>query len=71
VATTARGRRPPERGEALEAQLEFSAPDLAREPGDFARGGVVDVADETQGEVIVLRIDPARAREPAALHTEF
>ena len=29
---------------------------------------VVDVADEAQREVIVLRIDPARTRQPAAHH---
>ena len=29
---------------------------------------VIDVADEAQREVIVLRIDPARTRQPAAHH---
>jgi len=34
------------------------------------RDDVVDVADEAQGHVIVLGIDPARARQPAAQRGE-
>ena len=34
------------------------------------RDVVVDVADEAQGDVIILRIDPARARQAAAQHRQ-
>ena len=37
---------------------------------DFVGDRVVDVADEAQRQVIIFRIDPARARQPAAQHRQ-
>ena len=39
---------------------------LAENRGDVVRHAVVDVADEAQGEMIILGVDPACARQPAA-----
>ncbi len=59
-----------ERGQALHVQIEGAALDTAQQRGDLMRGHVVDVADEAQRQVIVLRIDPARARQAAAQRGE-
>ena len=57
-----------ERRQPVEPQLERHAPAAAEHAGDFMRQRVIDVADETQRQVIILGIDPARARQAAAHH---
>src|SRR5262249_60545558 len=59
-----------ERREALETELETPPVDLVEERSDLVREHVVDVADEAQREMIVLRIDPARARQASAQHRQ-
>src|SRR6185436_14801483 len=44
--------------------------DAPEQRSDLARGLVVDIADEAQRQMVVLRIDPARARQAAAQHGE-
>ena len=59
-----------ERGQPLQIQIERAALDAAEHQGDFLRDHIVDVADEAQRQMIIFRIDPARARQTAAQHAE-
>src|SRR5439155_512302 len=59
-----------ERSQAVEAQLERPPVDLIEQRRDLVGEHVIDVADEAQRQVIVLRVDPARARQAAAQHGE-
>ena len=59
-----------ERRQTLQVQIESAALDAAEHEGDFLGDQVVDVADEAQRQMIILRIDPARARQSAAQHAE-
>src|SRR5207248_4000271 len=59
-----------ERSQALEAKLEPRPVDLIEQGGDLMGNHVVDVADEPQGQMIIFRVDPARARQAAAEHGE-
>ena len=68
VATRARGRRPPNEVRAVEAQLELGPPHHPERGGDLMRHHVIHIADEPQGHVVILGIDPARARQPATQH---
>ena len=61
---------PAERFEILHPQLERLAPHASQQGGDLVRDDVVDVADEAQRHMIVLGIDPARTRQPAAQRGE-
>ena len=70
AATTARGLRPPNERQPFQMQLERAALDAAEHRGDLLGDHVVDVADEAQRQVIIFRIDPARARQSAAQHAE-
>src|SRR6202023_2767834 len=56
--------------EPLETQVEGAPVHLVEQRSDVVRESVVHVADETQGEVIIFRVDPARAGQPAAQHGE-
>ena len=47
-------------------QLERPAFDAAKHGGDLMGDIVIDVANEAQCQVIVFRVDPARARQAAA-----
>src|SRR3974377_2423380 len=60
----------PKGGEALQVQFESVALDPAQQGGNFMGDQVVDVADETQCQVVIFRIDPARSRQSAAQHTK-
>ncbi len=51
-------------------KIERAALDAAEHQGDFLCDHVVDVADEAQRQMIIFRIDPARARQSAAQHAE-
>ena len=51
-------------------QLERAAAHTAEQRGDLACHAVIDVADEAQRDVVVFRIDPARAGQAAAQHRE-
>src|SRR5690242_12626110 len=55
-----------ERADAVETQRELAAADAAKLAGDFVGVVQVDVADEAERQVIVLGVDPARARQAAA-----
>ena len=55
-----------EGGEPIKAQFERPALNAPEQAGDIARERVVDIADEAQREMIVLRIDPARPGQTAA-----
>ena len=57
-----------ERRQPVQMKFECVAFDAAKQRGDFVRDHIVDVADEAQRQVIILRIDPARARQSAAQH---
>ncbi len=46
--------------------MKAAPADLPERRKNVARRGVVDVADEAQGEMVVLDIDPARAGNSAA-----
>ena len=70
TATTARGLRPPNEHQPFQMKIESPALDAAEHQGDFLRDHVVHVADEAQRQMIILRIDPARARQSAAQHDE-
>ena len=70
AATNARGLRPPN-DDSPSSRSSNGAPLHAPEQaGNIARERVVDVADEAQREMIIFRIDPARARQTAAHHGE-
>src|SRR5262245_65595857 len=47
-------------------QIERSAFDARQHGSNFMGGCVVDVADEAQCQMVISRIDPARARQPTA-----
>src|SRR3954447_352597 len=55
-----------ERLQAVEPQLEILATDLAEQPGNLLRDVFIDVPDKAERHVIIFRIDPARAGQPAA-----
>jgi hypothetical protein len=54
------------RCEAVKTKVESWAMNAAKHAGNFARQSVVDVADKTQREMIVLRVYPSRTRQAAA-----
>ena len=62
----ARGLRPPNERQLAEAHLEAAAPHAVEQRGDVVREAIVDVADEAQRDVVVFRVDPARAGQAAA-----
>ncbi len=55
-----------ERRQAFEAQIERHARHAIEQHGNLVRRRVVDIADETQRQMIVFGIDPARAGHAAA-----
>src|SRR5262245_65865876 len=57
-----------ETAETGHLELERRRHDLAERRLEVPRRGPVHIADEAQGEVIVLGIDPARAGEPGTKH---
>jgi hypothetical protein len=59
-----------ERRQPVKPQFEAAAPDLPQQRGNFVRPGIVDIANEAQGQMIVVRVDPAGARQAAAQHGE-
>ncbi len=70
AATSARGLRPPNDDEPVDAQFERRALNAAEQAGNVARQAVVDIADEAQRDVIIFRVDPARARQTATHHRQ-
>src|SRR5215469_594086 len=60
----------PERGQPVETQVKALAMNASEYACDLAGQRVIDVADETQREMIIFRIDPARARQAAPHHRE-
>src|SRR6185437_9114203 len=56
--------RAAERAQPLETHRDKRAAYVAERLGDVARRGAVHVADEPERDVIVLRLDPARADAP-------
>src|SRR5262249_60335184 len=60
----------PERGQPVETQAKALAMNASEYASDLAGQRVVDVADETQREMIIFRIDTARARQAAPHHHE-
>lgn len=52
--------------ELIERHRQFGTLDKGECIGRVAREGVVDIADEAQGDVIIFDIDPARVRNAAA-----
>src|SRR5258707_3594021 len=61
-----RGRLGPAEGfEIVHPQFERLPAHPAQHGRDLVRDNVIDVADKAQRHVIVLGVDPARAREPA------
>ncbi len=54
-----------ERGEPIQAQLERPPLYAAEQTGDVAGQRIIDVADEAQRQMIILRIDPACPRQTA------
>src|SRR5215472_14415083 len=57
-----------ERGQSIETEVERLAMNAAKHAGDLSRQSVVDVADEAQRQMIVLRVDPTRSRQAAPHH---
>ena len=54
------------RRQPFQVEIEGAALDAAEHRGNLLGHHVVDVADKTQRQVIIFRIDPARARQSAA-----
>src|SRR5215831_12880606 len=54
-----------ERGKPLQMQLKWHTFDAAKHGPDFMGDIVVDVADKPQRQMVVFRVDPARARQAA------
>ena len=55
-----------ETAQAVQPEIEWRRHDLAESRSEVARRMSVHIADEPQRQVIVLRIDPARPRQPGA-----
>ena len=55
-----------ETAEAVQPELERRRDDLAESGGKVPRRVPINIADEAQRQVIILRIDPARTRYPGA-----
>src|ERR1700746_2596077 len=54
--------------EIVHPQFERLTAYPAQHGRDFVRDNVIDIADKAQRHVIVLRVNPARARKPATQH---
>ena len=61
----------PEGADALETQVKRGRLHRLQRMSDVAGEPVADIADEAQGDVIGLRLDPARAAYAAAHHGQF
>src|SRR4029453_7852203 len=59
-----------EAAKPVELELERSSSDLAQGEGEVMRGRAVDIADEAERQMVILRIDPARTGEPRAQHRQ-
>ena len=68
LATMACGLPVPSGPTPVEPQAESGAPDAVETLGDRFGLDHVDVADEAQRQVVVVRIDPARPRQAAPQH---
>ena len=51
--------------QSAEPHLEAAPLHAVEQQRDLVRQPIVDIADEAQRDVIILRVDPARSRQPA------
>ncbi|SOD56915.1 hypothetical protein SAMN05216595_3350 [Rhizobium sp. AN6A] len=51
---------------SVETELEFRSVDPVQSVNDLIGGSPVDIADKTQGYVIILHIDPPGSRQTTA-----